>query len=126
MRAKISKDFTFSASHRLDGLPPDHQCARHHGHNYTVRLIVSGEVTEPGFVIDYGELKPFGQWIDATLDHRYLNDIAEVRRYGNPTAENLAQMLLHKAGELIPALIYHVVSVSVSETPKTWATVGGA
>jgi hypothetical protein len=26
---KISKDFTFSASHRLNGLPAGHKCERH-------------------------------------------------------------------------------------------------
>lgn len=33
---RIRKEFHFSASHQLTHLPPDHQCARLHGHNYIV------------------------------------------------------------------------------------------
>ncbi|HUM68046.1 MAG TPA: 6-carboxytetrahydropterin synthase, partial [Chloroflexota bacterium] len=36
----ISKQFHFSASHQLNGLPLEHQCARLHGHNYEVELIL--------------------------------------------------------------------------------------
>ena len=37
----IAKQFTFSASHQLDHLPEDHQCARLHGHNYVVEIVLS-------------------------------------------------------------------------------------
>jgi len=60
MIATITKDFAFSASHRLDGLPEGHQCARYHGHNYLVRVEIEGTVDKVGFVVDYGALKPFG------------------------------------------------------------------
>lgn len=46
----ISKEFHFSASHRLASLPPGHQCARMHGHNYQVVLELrcdDTELTEP-------------------------------------------------------------------------------
>lgn len=33
---RITKEYHFSASHRLAHLPDDHQCARLHGHNYVV------------------------------------------------------------------------------------------
>ncbi len=122
MKASISKDFEFSASHRLSGLPEEHQCARLHGHNYVVRITVRGTVVEPGFVIDYGDLAPVKTWIDATLDHRDLNAVIDT----NPTAERLAMFIAVRAGEmiLIPGREnIEEVSVSVSETPKTWATV---
>lgn len=122
MKATISKDFTFSASHRLDGLPDDHQCARLHGHNYVVRLTIEGDVRQPGFVVDYGALKPFGTWIDETLDHRHLNDVFDF----NPTAESMAGHLADRAATLLADLGHDNVTrvaVSVSETPKTWATV---
>lgn len=35
---RITKEFHFSASHQLTGLPEDHQCARLHGHNYIVEV----------------------------------------------------------------------------------------
>ncbi len=115
----ISKDFPFSASHRLDGLAPDHQCARLHGHNYVARVTLSGTLTEPGFVLDYGDLDGFKKWLDAELDHRHLNDVCP----SNPTAENLAAWMLDRLVDLIP-LPPNVatVSVAVSETPKTWAS----
>lgn len=113
----ISKDFAFSASHQLEGLPDDHPCSRLHGHNYRVRVCVEAAELDPvGFVVDYGELKGFGAWIDRELDHRHLNDVL----IDNPTAENLARTL--------HAVLFSTVSVpagatevGVSETPKTWA-----
>lgn len=122
MIATISKEFAFSASHQLDGLPDDHQCARLHGHNYVARLTIEGEVREPGFVVDYGELAPIKDWIDETLDHRHLNDVFDF----NPTAENMAGHLADRAADLLASAGYDNVTrvaVSLSETPKTWATV---
>lgn len=122
MYAEISKDFDFSASHRLDGLPGDHQCSRLHGHNYRVRLSIAGSIVAPGFVVDYGELAFFKGWIDQTLDHRHLNDVMD----GNPTAENLAAWMISIVSERLQAMGHEnvaVVKVAVSETPKTWAIV---
>ncbi|ONH58385.1 6-pyruvoyl tetrahydrobiopterin synthase [Frankia sp. CcI49] len=116
---EISKDFPWSASHVVDGLPEGHQCARLHGHNYVARVIMSAEKLDTvGFVVDYGALAPVKRWIDGVLDHRHLNDELEF----NPTAENLARFL----ADLVPRLVEIPegvsVSVAVSETPKTWAT----
>lgn len=125
--ATISKEFTFSASHRLDGLPEDHPCSRLHGHNYTVRLEVSGHTNKVGFVIDYRDLGFFKDILDDEMDHRDLN---EVMGPGfNPTAENLATDLLEVVMVTLRAEHREAfnrltsVSVAVSETPKTWATV---
>ena len=43
---RISKEFHFSASHQLIGLPEDHQCARLHGHNYIVVVELTAEDAE--------------------------------------------------------------------------------
>lgn len=111
----ITKRFNFSASHRLDHLPPDHQCARLHGHNYSVEVVVRSPcLDDRGFCgVDYGELAPFKAYLDENLDHRHLNDVLPVR----PTAENLARFLFGEARKLSP----FVVAVRVSETPRTWA-----
>ncbi|MDJ1134776.1 6-pyruvoyl trahydropterin synthase family protein [Streptomyces iconiensis] len=114
---RISKDFAFSASHRLDHLPSDHQCARLHGHNYTVRLELAAppdELTPAGFVRDYGELSDFKKWLDSELDHRHLNDVVPGR---NPSAENLAMWIYEIWSERLPELS----AVKLSETAKTWA-----
>lgn len=123
MIATITKDFAFSASHRLGGLVEGHQCGRHHGHNYVVRVEIEGSVDRVGFVFDYGDLREFGQYIDAELDHRHLNDVLP----DNPTAEHLARHLVHVLRKVIANInqqYQHPLSIAVgiSETPKTWAT----
>lgn len=118
----ITKQFEFSASHRLRDLPAEHQCGRLHGHNYRVRVELTGPVDPTGFVLDYGALAPFKQWIDDNLDHRHLNDLARFDEGGdNPTAENLSMFLsaaLHSVVDIPRAVL---TRVWVSETPKTWA-----
>lgn len=119
MPYSITKDFSFSASHVLDGLPDGHQCGRLHGHNYTVRLrLEGGGLQDVGFLYDYGNMRAFGQFLDNTLDHRHLNDVMA----SNPTAEALARHLAGIAKGLLRDLPRGVrISVGVSETPKTWA-----
>jgi 6-pyruvoyltetrahydropterin/6-carboxytetrahydropterin synthase len=111
---EIQKEFHFSASHQLLGLPEGHQCGRLHGHNYIVIVVLgSNDLNEHGFVVDYGELKPFKEYIDNTFDHRHLNDVLGFQT----TAENMAKHLYLFAKDLWP----QVIEVRVSETPKTWA-----
>ena len=112
---KIKKEFSFSASHQLKGLPDNHQCARLHGHNYKVIIeLSSAKLDAIGFVRDYGELSAIKKYIDETLDHRHLNDVFDF----NPTAENMAKFFYDYAKTLWP----EVSSVAVSETDKTWST----
>lgn len=110
----IRKEFHFSASHQLTQLSAEHPCARLHGHNYVVELVLWARETDQfGFVVDYLALKPFKQYIDETLDHRHLNDLFDF-----PTsAENIARHLYDWAKIRWQELI----GVRVSETPKTWA-----
>lgn len=112
---KISKQFHFSASHQLLSLPKGHPCARMHGHNYVVEVVLQSKtLNQYGFVRDYNDLDALKNFIDETLDHRHLNDVL-----GNEctTAENLAKFLYDWA----KPQWQEVTSVRVSETPKTWA-----
>lgn len=112
----ITKDFHFSASHKLDNLPTGHPCANLHGHNFIIRLHLSSPtVNEVGFVEDYRSLSKFKDWIDNTLDHKHLNDLVDF----NPTAENMCKYLYEVAHNMN---LGKVTAVSWSETPKTWAT----
>ena len=120
----VSKQFTFSASHQLTGLPEDHPCSRLHGHNYIVEVTYSGVPDEVGFVIDYRDLEPLKRLFDDVLDHRHLNDVVEF----NPTAENLSRYVLQAAYDLLVGKVHagdprnvNRIEVAVSETPKTWA-----
>ena len=118
MRRRISKEFAFEAAHHLSSLPEGHKCKRPHGHSYRVQVVLeSTELNEHGFILDYGEMKPFGDLIAARLDRRGLNEVFE----GLPTtAELIAQTLFVWAYDLFSDLVY---SVRVSETAKTWAEV---
>jgi len=110
----IAKQFHFSASHIIEGVAEDHPCGRLHGHNYVVELVLESErLDQVGFIVDYNELKPFGDLIDNELDHRHLNDVLP----GSTSAEAIAQYLYVKAKALWP----QVCAVRVSETAKTWA-----
>ena len=111
---KISKQFTFSASHVLDKLHDSHPCTRAHGHNYVVIIhLRSKELNESGFVKDYTDLKFVEEYLDNTLDHRHLNDVIPY----HPTAENIARYLFEIFSEKLPELY----AVEISETPKTSA-----
>jgi 6-pyruvoyltetrahydropterin/6-carboxytetrahydropterin synthase len=118
MQYTIQKQFAFSASHQLTHLPPDHQCARLHGHNYRVELVLSSDrLNGSGFIRDYGELKPFKEYIDTQFDHRHLNDVIGTAE--GTTAENLSRHFYNWCKQRWAEL----VCVRVSETPSTWAEV---
>lgn len=111
---RIMKQFAFSASHQLSGLPDDHPCSNLHGHNYVVEVELSGKtLNDIGFIVDYRKLEPFKRYIDDVLDHKHLNDVLSF----NPTAENLARHLFEQARYQWQ----EVCAVRVSETPKTMA-----
>jgi 6-pyruvoyl tetrahydropterin synthase/QueD family protein len=73
----ISREYWFSAAHRLEGHP---KCGRMHGHNYKLVVhVTANQVDDLGMIIDYGDLdkivKPF---IDEYLDHYYLVSQANI------------------------------------------------
>ena len=110
----ISKQFSFSASHRLGGLEDGHPCSRLHGHNYCIEIQLSAErLSDTGFVVDYADLQEFERILDQEMDHRHLNDVIPF----SPTAENIAIYLYGRAKEIWQS----VSCVRVSETSKTWA-----
>ncbi|MEM7293763.1 MAG: 6-carboxytetrahydropterin synthase QueD [Pseudomonadota bacterium] len=112
---RIRKEFHFSASHQLLGLPDDHPCARLHGHNYVVTVeLVANKLNEHGFVRDYRDLDAFKQYLHDEFDHRHLNDVLGD---SGTTAERMAETLFEWCHSRWP----EVSAVTVSETPKSWA-----
>lgn len=115
----ISKEFRFEAAHHLDGLPEGHHCARPHGHSYSVRLeLAATELDATGFVVDFGDLARFGDYLKATLDHQDLNKVLPIQ----PSSELLALHFYQWCRKNLPERIADLVTgVRVSETAKTWA-----
>jgi 6-pyruvoyltetrahydropterin/6-carboxytetrahydropterin synthase len=112
---RVAKRFAFSASHVLEGLGDDHPCGRLHGHNYEVEVTVEADrLDRRGFVVDFAELDPVKRWIDATLDHRHLNDVLDVQ----PSAEAIARHVFDWCRAELP---FAVAAVRVWETPKAYA-----
>jgi 6-pyruvoyltetrahydropterin/6-carboxytetrahydropterin synthase len=118
---QIAKRFRFSASHQLFGLPETHKCARLHGHNYEVEVVLEGErLGSQGFVRDYADLDRLKEYLNSCLDHRHLNEVLAGTIGVRTTAEVLAEHLYQRCKSEWP----ETVMVKVSETPDTWASYG--
>ena len=126
----------FDAAHRVTR--HGGKCHNLHGHRYRVELTVAGVIPEDGMILDFGLVKQIvGGWIDEHLDHGAIlardDDalIALVREQGwklyvldvEPTAENIAILLLGTARTLLTDHGIEVVGVEVWETPNCRATV---
>jgi 6-pyruvoyltetrahydropterin/6-carboxytetrahydropterin synthase len=115
MSFTIAKQFEFSASHIIGGLPQDHPCSRLHGHNYLAQVeLRSDTLNQVGFIRDYHELTELKVFINKTIDHRHLNDVLG---HDRTTAEEIARYFF----EWCKARWPEVSAVRVSETPNTWA-----
>ena len=95
----VFKVFRFEAAHLLPNVPPEHKCARLHGHSFRVEVHVAGPVDPHlGWVMDFADVKAAFRPLHDALDHRYLNEIPGLE---NPTSENLARWIWER---LLPAL----------------------
>jgi 6-pyruvoyltetrahydropterin/6-carboxytetrahydropterin synthase len=106
----LFKEFSFEAAHRLPNVPPDHKCARLHGHSFHVRVSVDGPVgADTGWVMDFAALTAAFVPVHEALDHHFLNEIPGLE---NPTSEVLAVWIWRAVAPHVPALS----SVEVRET----------
>jgi 6-pyruvoyltetrahydropterin/6-carboxytetrahydropterin synthase len=137
MSLVIMRRIKFCAGHRLHG--HGGKCEFFHGHNYVADFHVTGKQTNHvGRVIDFAELKKlFKGWLDENWDHGFVlgqddqNGLAAIKmvepcKYyvlpNNPTAENMAEHLLH---QVCPILLVGtgvvVTKVVVWETDESFA-----
>jgi 6-pyruvoyltetrahydropterin/6-carboxytetrahydropterin synthase len=108
--ARVFKEFTFEAAHRLPNVAPDHKCARLHGHSFSARVTVEGAVgDETGWVVDFADVGAACEPLREQLDHHYLNDIDGLE---NPTSEVVARWIWERLAPKLPGLCL----VTVQET----------
>ena len=131
----------FDSAHRLYRYSG--KCEKLHGHRYKVEFEFESStgLDDDGMVIDFTDIKPLlKKWIDVNLDHNVILGI-EDKKLGeaiedttgykiywmqdNPTAENIAKLLIDKANELLQNNHQNVecVRVKVFETPNGWGEV---
>lgn len=129
----MTRRIEFDAGHRVT--QHGGKCKNLHGHRYVVDITIEGAVQQDGMILDFGAVKAWvGDWVDQHLDHGVLlhavNDAALIefaRAQGwkvyemdvEPTAENIAKVILWQASQLLPD--HKVVGVRVYETPNCWA-----
>ncbi len=127
---QVTKVIHFCYGHRL--LNYNGPCAHPHGHNGKVEIELSRvQLDERGMVQDFSEIKDrIKKWIDTTLDHRMLLHKDDVmipfldqqkepyyRLDENPTAENIAKLILKYA----KAQGFPVTAVRLWETESSFA-----
>lgn len=140
MPLSCTRVLEFDAGHRVLGHTG--KCSHPHGHRYKLEAVaVSKNLNDIGVIIDFSVIKErLGVWLDENWDHAFLVNVRDgllpllratpdtvgeprvVALPFNPTAEGLAQHLLHS---VCPALFagtgVQIVRIRVYETPNCWA-----
>jgi len=120
MQVELTREYSFEAAHRLPMVPPDHKCARMHGHSFRVEVTVAGEIDERmGWLVDFAEITAVVEpLLKRELDHRALNDVPGLE---NPTSENLCVWLWRRLSADLP----NMVELTVHETCTARCTFRG-
>lgn len=104
----VSKKFSFSAAHRLEGHP---KCGRMHGHNYVVEVLIEGTETNNGMVIDFAELDKITTLaVTGRVDHMYIvsksNIVNNDRYWANSNLNDCVSLPIeHSSAECLAAWI---------------------
>lgn len=131
-----TRKLEFDAGHRVMG--HEGKCAHLHGHRYVVEITAYAPQQDAiGRAVDFSVIKEVvGGWIDQNLDHgtlvngldspllEWLEAHGQKRwvMYGNPTAENIAELIQSKSLALLKPHGINAVAVTVYETPNSWST----
>jgi 6-pyruvoyltetrahydropterin/6-carboxytetrahydropterin synthase len=136
-----TRKIEFDAAHRV--MEHESKCKNLHGHRYVIEASfvadnIASNTDDIGRVIDFGCVKQLlGGWVDDNWDHNTIlhekdqllgGKIAEITKQKifylpkNPTAENMAEYLLHKICPTIFAS-HNVVCIKIRlyETPNCYA-----
>jgi 6-pyruvoyltetrahydropterin/6-carboxytetrahydropterin synthase len=122
---ELSRSITFQAAHDLPMMPDGHKCRGKHGHSYTARLWIKGDVGADGIVIDNAEIDHVLKAVHALLDHKDLNACeaktgiaSEEVFYRNPTAEHMA-VFIYELARGRPGIEPFLDRVEVYEGPDS-------
>ena len=109
-QTSVTCTFRFEAAHHLAWHTG--KCRNLHGHSYRLDVSVEGPLDANGVVLDFDTLQDVvrAEVVDA-WDHRDLNEVLD-----NPTAELLA----HRAWELLTAAGLDLVALRLWETTDSW------
>jgi 6-pyruvoyltetrahydropterin/6-carboxytetrahydropterin synthase len=99
---ELSKEFRFDAAHTLQRLVDAEPSRRVHGHSYRAEVIIRGRPDPTtGMILDLGVLDRVLDDARDGLDHRFLDEIADL---GPATMENLSSWIWRKLAPSCPTL----------------------
>lgn len=109
----------FAAAHQLKMVA--RKCENLHGHNWKVEVCVAGgQLDQAGILMDFGVLKARIKEIMASLDHKFLNEMACFE--GNPSSERIAMYIAQGLQERLDGTGVRVSRVSAWESDDACAT----
>jgi 6-pyruvoyltetrahydropterin/6-carboxytetrahydropterin synthase len=120
---ELTVEREFSSGHYLRNYRG--RCENPHGHNYKVRITLSGaELDEAGLLLDFKLLKQVMRPVIDRIDHQMLNDLEPFTAI-NPSAENIARYFYeqtnHQLSEMTQGRV-RVKDCTIWETDTTSAT----
>lgn len=100
---ELSKTFGFEAAHTLKRAISAESSKRIHGHSYRAEVSIRGAADPTtGMVVDFGQIDTAIADVRDTLDHHFLDEIADL---GPATMENLASWIWRKLAPTVPGLV---------------------
>ena len=120
----IRTEDSFAAAHYIKEYHG--KCENLHGHNYKVRVYVSGhKLGKGGMLIDFGILKKILKTVLDELDHKNLNEIPYFLEK-EPSAEIIAEFIFNKIEDQLSCCAEEIGACSLSrvdvfETDKNLA-----
>jgi len=120
---EITVEREFSSGHYLRNYHG--RCENPHGHNYKVRITLSGaELDEAGLLLDFKLLKQVMRPVIERIDHQMLNDLEPFTTV-NPSAENIARYFYDQTNQQLAEMTQGRVRVkdcTIWETSTSSAT----
>ncbi|HUX45703.1 MAG TPA: 6-carboxytetrahydropterin synthase QueD [Terracidiphilus sp.] len=120
---EVTVEAGFSSGHYLRNYHG--KCENPHGHNYKVRVTLSGAELDPsGLLLDFKLLKQVLRPVIDRIDHQMLNDL-EPFTVLNPSAENIAKYFYDETNHLLDGVTQGRVRVkdcTIWETDTATAT----